>query len=268
MPNTHRDRILRGSVLVLFLMLGAFATIVLGGTTFYVTQSLYALARESDAVRAFYLAQSGVQAAIYDFRGDSLWSSNLPAGTALGTDNRYYVGQHCDLITNDARTTALSNSNTQTNSHLNKRNNSTAVTLTQMAVTWLPAGAGDRLTIINVGGGANEFSGSVTSGTQINMTDFTFAAANTADVGLAVRFNVNMSTKTVWCTYFYGDGSSRGVVQVWPQNTRDFSITSTGRVTRGTQTIQRTVRVVYDWSAGTNPYWAITDLEERSTHVV
>ena len=139
-----------------------------------------------------------------------------------------------------------------------------SVTITHMQVSWTPDG-GENLTGIDLGRAAAEWTGTASSGTNIDMTDYTIGPGVTEnDVWLDWEVGTDITTMTISAVLTFSDSSTLEIVllNAGQGSSNAIVITSTGKAATP-DTWQRTLKASYD--IGTSE---IVSWEESQEHLI
>jgi len=234
-----------GMVLAAAVMLIIVAAVVVLGVTTFVVERLRQLEANQQETEAVYLAQAGIEAAVYNYRfRRQTGNGYFTLGQNFLEANRYYVlgGSDADLVMVDTSAAILS-SNNRTLSGLVMQNatNTRALTLDRMTVTWNNS---RRLSRIRINNGT-VWSGNAASGVNaLIRPQAVMDAVPTQDNIDELRFSGSMVGATVDVRFIMTDGSFKDV-RVYPaSNNFNFTVSATGQ--RTGSTIYRTARAVYN----------------------
>jgi len=236
----------KGQALIIPIILMLLVVIIISSVAFFLAQVL-----DLDLVRiyqtmAVYAAQAGIFDAIVEYRNTGFISAET--NTQI-TDNIYYSlgGAGMFFLADSSNTSILANRKLKDISMTNV-NSTTDVTITHIQVSWTPDG-GENLISIDLGRATVEWSGSASSGTNIDMTDFTIPADTTEnDVWLDWAVGDDITSLTVTAILTFGDGSTVEITLLDEGLASDNAliITSTGSVVTSSDTWKHTIKAGYD----------------------
>jgi len=250
----------KGFALIAVIMIVVLMAIVALGIAVYVSQSFNYNIASIDQQRAFYAAQAGVMAAIADYEDDGLVTAQTDAQIASGT---YYSfgGASTFFIADCSSPRIIASRKIKDISMTNV--GASSLTITHMQVSWTPDG-GENLISIDFGRGAAEWSGTASSGTNIDITDYTIPASTTEnDVWLDWAVGSDITSMTISAVITFSDGSTVEIMLLNAGSGSDnaMMITSTGKVETN-YTWQRTLKAGYDIGTGEIISW-----EESQDHL-
>jgi len=244
----------KGMTLVVAILLISFVTIVVAGITFFIVE----IFRRSDAqatdLQCIYLAQAGIQNAIYQYRFRDLTGTGyFNFGQTSVDAGRFFVvgGNPADMVmVNSAGAHFRAPDNKNLEGITMQSASSTPVTIDRMIVSW--SGPSLKLTRIRIGNSNvwnNNQGLSSPANCNINpnvtlsnaVTNLTYLRWNAAALGMSwVKIEFVMT-----------DGSTK-VVQVYPYSASTssfrFTVKATGKTTGSP--IYRTIEA--DYNASTN----------------
>jgi len=257
----------KGVTLIETVMLIVFVSIAVLGVTVFIVQRFAELNSKVISNRCLYLAQAGIQDAIYRVRfrfSPPTTYGYYPLGlTTVNTGETFRRGgTAADMLIVNSADTAPS-SNDIINIKMQKATNSAtlAVALDRMVITWTETAA-RSLTAISIGG-RNRWTGTLTSPANCDITNINLGASITPVTRL--RFNNTASAITsISIQFILTDGSSK-TVAVYPKNNNSvFTIKSTGKVSGSS--IYRTQQVDYNLM-NTTIAARIDDYDEINTEI-
>lgn len=248
-------------------MLIVFASAAVLGVTVFIVQRLSQQNVDETSARCLYLAKAGIHNAAYFYRFNDL---SGPGHFSLGQTNvdasKFFVvgGNDADFLMVNTSTAAiggLGGNRDLLNLTIQNANDSRAITIDRMIVTWNNV---RRLQAIRIAG-SNLWSGpaSVSPVNANLIPNFNLNTTPTISAINRLRFNGNMNTPGLVITiqFLMTDGSSR-TVQVYPASAQyNFTVKSTGK-TAGSN-IYRTVQGDYNALAGN-----FTNYNEINTEIV
>lgn len=235
----------QGMVLAAAVMLIIFAAVAVTGVTVFVVQRLGQVGSEQEMIADVYLAQAGIEQAIYNYRFRDLTANGyFSLGQTAVDANHYYVlgGSAADLFMVDTTSAQLSgNSRSLLGLQIQNATNTRSSTLDQMIVTW---NTGGRLTRIRIAGqtvwNGNDFS----PATALVRPRLTLDTIPTIYPINEIRFNSSVAGANIDVRFVMTDGSFKDV-RVYPaSNNFNVVISATGKTSRSR--IFRTMRAVYN----------------------
>jgi hypothetical protein len=222
-------------------------------------------------VKTIYLAQAGVNNAVYYFRYRDLTTNGYFSlgQTNVNIGNFFVIGPKAGegkdaylLMVNRNTTTLASSSRNVANWQLQNATNSRTVAVDKIVVTWNNTRTLQQIWLNGaqvwpIGGG----TGSGSSGLTQDINNFTLDAIPTLSTNNYFRFSNNMSGATVSANFIMTDGSSTGAIQVYPaQNYNNFTVESTGKTTGSN--IFRTMIATYNANTA-----KIVDIDESNAEI-
>jgi len=211
--------------------------------------------------KALFAAQAGVMKAIVDYRNDG---SIIAETDTQITENIYYsTGGAGMFFIADCSNPSIIASRKIKDVTMTNTNSTEDLTITHMQVSWTPDG-GENLISIDLGRATAEWSGSVPSGTNLDMTDYTIPAATTEnDVWLDWNVGSDITAMTISAILTFSDESTLEIVLLNSGlgSNNAMVITSTGKVVAA-DTWRRTLKVNYDVGASEIISW-----EESQDHL-
>jgi hypothetical protein len=260
-----------GIALIASVMLIVFATIAVLGVVAFITQRLRQQPIEEFFLKTIYLAQAGVNNAVYYFRYHdtstngyfSLGQTNIDASNFFVTGPKAGEGKDVCLLMVNRNTTTLASSNRNiANWQLQNATNSRTVAIDKIIVSWNNSRTLQQIWLSGsqvwpAGGG----SGSGSSGQTQDINNFTLDKVPSLYTNNYFRFSNSMSGATVSANFIMTDGSSTGTIQIYPvQNYNNFTVESTGK-TVGSN-IFRTIIATYNANTA-----KIVDIDESNTEI-
>jgi len=251
----------KGIALVAAVMLMVFATIAVFGVVTFITQRLTQQPTEEAFLKAIYLAQAGLNYAIYQYRS----SATLYSGTVSNIDGSggYAVvatssgggggsGQAA-LLSVDATGSYLGGSGSKDILGITLTNTSLSSSIRLDYFTISVIGGSKTLSQININGSSVWTTNTSIGSTPVtlNMTDVTIPA-NTTRVVNFIRWTSGMSGRTVNLSFTMSDGNATTLCQVYPASpacSGTLSIKSMGQPAGSS--VYRTVQATYDTASGT-----------------
>lgn len=252
----------KGFTLIVSLVLIIFVATAVAGITLFVTQRLFLTQTEQIRTRCVYLAQAGVNSALYwyrqhDFTGGvgffSLGQTNIDAS------NFFVIGGNAaDLLMINTSNSRLNNRNLD-RWELQNATDSRDITIDRMIVSWSGGRPGTRLNRIRIDG-KNVWNGNSFSPANCNLNpDFildvtpgvppTIYSGNRNQFRFSQRIDNRRNPLTsLSAEFIMSDGSSK-TIQIYPSSNRYcFTVKSTGK-TSGSG-IYRTIRAEYNALTG------------------
>ena len=251
----------KGIVLIVLVIIIVLLAIVALGIATYITEALNFNIANIDQEKALYAAQAGVMSAIVDYVNNG--SITAETDIQIADDTYYSTGGAGMFFLADCSSPRIIASRKIKDISMTNLNSTDAVTITHMQVSWTPD-EGENFTSIDLGRATVEWTGSVPSGTNVDMTDYTIGAGiSENDVWLDWETGSDMSLKTISAVLTFSDGSTLEIVLLDEGQGSDNAIviTSTAKAV-GSYTWKRTIRAGYD--VGTNE---ITSWEESLDHL-
>ena len=267
----------KGVALIVVVMLIVFVSIAVLGVTTFIVQWFSQLNNDQINAKCLYLAQAGIQDAIYKVRSTYLnppatYGSYTTGLTTVNTGETYRRGGTAAdfLMVNTVGATWSSSNNTLSGIRLQKATGSAtpAVTIASMNICWTKSSAAtrnvNRITIGTTNYTVN-VAPSACPGGLANITDRTLT--NVSFLAFALRWSGSITLTDVLVKFNMTDGSSK-TVDLWPSiNSCQFTINSTGKV--ASYNIYRTIKATYDLMPATYSTTSrITDIDEINTEIV
>jgi hypothetical protein len=196
--------------------------------------------------KCIYLAQAGLAQAVYFFRlHDRTANGYFTLGqTPIDTRNFFVLGAtSANLLMVNTSASTLTNGNARVGGWtMQNATNSNTITIATMTVSWSGV-SGRTLSSIYLNN-TSVWSGSGTSGSTFNITDFRLNTTPTIYSNNTLRFSGSMAGATVNVTFNMTDGSSRALT-IYPASQKySFTIKSTGKTTNSN--IYRTIEADYN----------------------
>lgn len=236
----------KGITLIASIMLIVFVSIaVLGVTTFIVERLKQVEAKRKD-LQCVYLAQAGIQQAVYNFRFCDITANGY---FSLGKTNidasNFFVlgGRDADFLMVNTSGSNFTVSNKQlAGLKIQNAINSRSIIIDRIIVT---RGGGGGAKLINIYiNGSSVWSGNEDLPADCNISNFTLNTTPTIYDIDYFEFDKNVSNKTISIQFVMTDGSSK-TVDVYPASQNyNFTIKSTGK-TAGSN-IYRTIEADYN----------------------
>ena len=238
----------KGIALVAAILLIIFVSTAVLGVTVFIVQWMSQLNAQRLRTKCLYLAQAGIQDAIYEVRSTynpttTYGYYSLGLNTVDTGETFRRGGTAADLLMVDT-SGALVSGTDLTGLKIQKATNSVppAVTIASMVITWTQTGTTRTLSSIRIGG-SRRWSGSASSPANINITDVALTTTNTMAID-RIRFSGNINLTGLTIQFVMTDGSSKTVICYPASNNCIFTIKSTGKVSGSN--IYRTLQFVYN----------------------
>jgi len=263
-----------GLALISAVMLIVFVSIAVLGLTTFIVQWFKQLDAEQINIKCLYLAQAGIQDAIYGVRSTYLnpsttYGSYTTGLTTVDTGETFRRGGTAAdfLMVNTAGATWASP--TLSGIQLQKVTSSATptVTITSINICWTRSSSANR-TVNRVTIGSTNYTVSVSQaacpGNLANITDRTLS--NASFVAFAIRWSGSITLTDVLVKFNMSDGSSK-TVDLWTlNNSCQFTINSTGKVAGYDN--YRTIKATYDLMPTTYSTTSrIVDVEEVNSEI-
>lgn len=231
-------------------MLIIFASIAVFGVTSFIVQRLSQTQTNRLLTKTIYLAQSGIQSAIYSYRFRDISGNGyfLLGQTNIDADNFFVLGAlDADLLMVDTRTSQISGSGGYPNAELRglriqNATKSKTITIDRMIVTWNNA---QRLNVIRING-SNRWSKNpgFSSPADCDIVNFTLNTTPSSYAINYLRFSGNMTGASITIQFVMTDGSSE-TLPVYPASQiYNFSVNSMGQTSASN--IFRTIKAEYN----------------------
>ncbi|MFC1674546.1 hypothetical protein ACFL1K_01435 [Candidatus Omnitrophota bacterium] len=251
----------RGIVLIALIMVIVLLAIVAFGIVFYISEGLRFNVMNLGRDQAFYAAQAGLMQAIVDYANNG--SITEAADVSLADNLSFSIGGSGMFFLADCSNPRIIAGRKLKDISMTNLNSADDITITHMEVSWTPDG-GENLTSIDLGRGVVEWTGSASSGTNIDMSDFTIPAGVTEnDVWLDWEIGSNILPMTISAMITFSDNSGVEIMLLdeGAGSVNAIIITSTGEAVTPFTYI-RTLKAGYD--VGTNE---IISWEESQDHL-
>lgn len=273
----------KGLVLIAAIMLIVFVSIAVLGLAVFIVQWFKQLSTDQIRAKCLYLAQAGIQDAIYRVR-----STYLKPGTTYGSyatgltpvdigetycrgvsfPNPALAGAADFLMVNTV--TSILAGAAVSGAKYQKATSSAlpVVTIDRMIIEWVKTGAVRYLRQITLNG-VNVFTSVANnvSGYNADITNTTYSTTNYSVLTNSLTFSGSMTGLT-WLdvTYIMTDGSSKKVRLYPASNSCQFAVNSTGKV--ASSNIYRTIKATYDLMPTTYATTSrIVDIDEINAEV-
>lgn len=232
----------RGVTLVAVIILIVFIAITVSGITVFIVQSFSQVQIKGSRMRALYLAQAGVQNAVYNFRVNGTFSSNQPVYVTPGN---YFViggGDAGFLMVDSSAVVITGRKKENLEGFVIQNVNSTrSITIDRMIIQWDdPIRAVKEIRI----DGTRRWRGRLDSPADIDIDDTIIAPAATSPTNV-IRFDKDMSgVSYIDVQFVMTDGSTRDI-RIYPaSDAYSFAVSATGKVAGSN--MYRTIRAEYD----------------------
>ncbi|MDD5691273.1 MAG: hypothetical protein PHC37_06235 [Candidatus Omnitrophica bacterium] len=273
----------KGLALIVVIMLIVFVAICVLGISTFIVQWLEQLNADQINAKCLYLAQAGVQSALYNVRNIYISTYNTLGYYATGlftvdSGETYRLGGNAAdflmVYTSDTRAQGTE----FLGLYIQNATNSAlpVVSIDRMVVTWTISGGGGgghwwwgssaTLQSIRIGGW-DRWTGNLNSPANADfITNYTLTGTSAISVD-RLRFSSsiqNLSSMSI--EFVMTDGSSKTVAVYPPSDTCQFTINSTGKVSGSS--IYRTIRATYDLTPlNFNTDSKIVDIDEINTEI-
>lgn len=238
----------RGITLIAAVMLIVFASIAVLGVTTFIVQRLVQLEAGRRNISCLYLAQAGINRAIYDFRFHDLKAAGY---FTLGQDNidadNFFVlgGSAGDLLMLNSSLASLAVVDTDLiNLQIQNATDSTDITIDRMVVSWNNS---RRLQVIRIDN-SDVWTGNAESPADADITNFTLDTTPTIYPIDYLRFDDSMAGSTISIQFVMTDGSSRSLTVYPASNNYNFTLKSTGKTSASN--FFRTIQADYNALTG------------------
>lgn len=234
--------------LIASILLIIFISIAVLGVTVFIVQWMSQLRTQCLRTKCFYLAQAGIQDAIYEVRSTynpttTYGYYSLGLNTVDTGETFRRGGLAADLLMVDTSGANLSGRDLLGLKIQKATNSATpAVTIASMVITWTKTGTTRTLSSIRIGG-TQRWSGSASSPVNVNITDVALTTTNTMAID-RLRFSGTINLTSLSIQFVMTDGSSKMVTCYPATNNCAFTIKSTGKVSGSN--IYRTLQFVYN----------------------
>ncbi|MCK5580239.1 MAG: hypothetical protein KAJ18_03095 [Candidatus Omnitrophica bacterium] len=254
----------KGITLVASIMLMVFASVaVLGVATFIIQRLSQTGVKEIDK-KALYLAQAGIQSAIYNFRFQDTVGNGYFSLGQTNIDDSYFVlgasssGGDAGLLMVDLSASVLTGSknNLLEEIYIQNATNSQPIIIERMIVSWDTSPSLRRIRI----NGKNVWTGNLASPVDADISDFTLDIIPTRYAIDYFRFDKDMTGSTVNVQFVMTGGSIKDVTVFPASNNYNFSVESTGKIAGSS--IYHTIHADYNAIIGniTNYYEVNTEI--------
>lgn len=243
----------KGLTLATSIILIVFASTAVLSVTTFIIQRLSQTEAKRARTKTIYLAQAGINNAIYFYRFRdipangyfSLGQTNVDAGS-------YFVlgATPADLLMVNTATAVLTNNSSRLrNVTIQNATNSNTIVIDRMIVSWQGVPSTRRLTRMNING-RTLWTGTAASPANANLSpNFTLNTTPSSYPITELRFNGNMTGATISARFIMTDGSLTNTIQVYPASLNfNFTVKAAGKTTGSA--IYRTIRA--DYNALTN----------------
>lgn len=262
----------KGIALIALIIIITVVVVTVGGITSFITNGILLAATQSARLQAFYAAQAGIYATIYNYEAAS-WSkaSNIDLGGGVS----YSVGKDANFLLIDASQPEFLKryfisgdvvfGNCGLMGYIATRNvcADQAITIDKMKVEWYNVDKSDFF-LRGISWGELRFNGKAASGTTITLNPPCTINANSGAGNVNLVFPYYPGTEGIYiATFFCTDGSQRKAVLFnrGYSGNKEFSITSTGTVS-GKVNVKRTIEATYDYGCKN-----ITSWREVASHI-
>ena len=249
----------RGLVLIASVMLIIFVSISVLGVSVFIINKLTINNSDLIKTQTVYLAQGGLNRAVYDFRFHDIAANGYFSlgKTTIDAQNSFTLSATAaDLLMVNTATAALANSNRDIVNLIMQNAANSTLTITRMIVSWNNT---QHLRRIDVSGTV-VWTGNVavSPATAILSPTVTLNSTLTTTPITRIRFGGSMSGATVSVQFVMSDASTRTVTvyQTPALNNNIFTVTSKGEITGST--IVRTLQADYNALTG-----KISPLQEK-----
>ncbi|MFH1360208.1 MAG: hypothetical protein ABIJ41_04125 [Candidatus Omnitrophota bacterium] len=253
----------KGITLVASVMLLVFASIAVLGVTTFIVQRLALDEVKLIQAKTIYLAQAGLNQAIYDYRINGF----IKYGQIYIDANHFFVlggssagGSTADSLMVDTSRMNFSSNRRDLDDILIRNANALPITIDRMIITWSdfvpPASRLQRIRI----GNSWVWSGNLASPADANISNFSLTAPTVYPIKL--RFDnttgMNDPNNIITIRFIMTDGSTKDVI-VWPPppSGSNFTLTIKSMGRTELSKIFRTIEAQYNISTG-----IITDYHE------
>lgn len=266
----------KGLALIAVIMLIVFVSIAVLGVTTFIVQWFSQLDADQINSKCLYLAQAGIQDAIYQVRSKYLnptttYGSFTTGLTTVDVGETYRIGGTAAdfLMVNTAGASWSSGTSTLSGIRLQKATSSAvpAVTIASINICWTKSSATAR-NVNRVTIGSTNYTVTVTpSACPGGLADITDRVlSNTSFVAFAIRWSGSITLTDVVVKFNMTDGSSK-TVDLWTlNNSCQFTVKSTGKVAGSN--IYRTITATYDLTPTTYATTSgIKDIDEINNEI-
>jgi hypothetical protein len=248
-----RRRLLKknGFILVASVILIVFVAIVIIGTTIFIVQRLSQNQAYQVKSKAIYLAQAGIQNAIYWYRYRDISANGYFSlgRTNLDANNFFVLGANAaELLMVNTNGSYLYPTSGSTRFRylygltIQNATNSKTITIDRMIVTWNNT---RRLRVIRING-SNRWTGTLSSPADCNITNWTLNTTPSIYNINYLQFDGIMTGATISTQFVMTDASTKTltVFSVPASQNNSFTVNSTGK-TIGSN-IYRTAQATYN----------------------
>jgi len=231
----------KGIALIAIIVLIIFVGFAVAGVTTFIAQRLIQFDIQQRDMRCRYNAQAGIHYALYNFRFHAISANGYfsKGQTNIDPNNYFVIGATAaDLLMVNTRNTVLQSSSRNVAVWpIQNATNSNTITIATMTVSWSGVSSNRRLQQIWLGNGPTQVwpagggSGSATSGTNLNINDFTLDATPTLYSANFLRFNNTMTGGTVTVQFFMTDGTSKTLTLYPFFANNNFTVKASGKTT-------------------------------------
>jgi len=258
----------RGIALIAAVMLIVFASIAVLGVTTFIIQRLKQNITGQTQLKCIYLAQAGINDAIYWFRfHDSTGVGYFTLGAVNVEPNERFTlgGTAADLLMVNTSVTRFNPSTDFIGLTIQNASNSKTITIDRMIVSWQKTGAVRRLRRIIIAG-STRWTGNLASPANCDITNYTLGTTPTIR-DVLLRFGDNMAgTVSISIQFVMTDGSIRSVVVYPASDNYIFTVKSTGKA--NSSNIYRTIEADYNLRPSTPQGERIENCHEINTEIV
>jgi hypothetical protein len=264
----------KGLALIAAIMLIVFVSIAVLGVTTFIVQWFKQLNADQIRLKCLYLAQAGIQDAIYEVRATyknpaTTYGSFTTGLSTVNTGETYRRGGTAAdfLMVKTAGATWTAGTYTLSGINVQKAISSASpvVTIASVNVCWTKSSATARnLTKIVLSSTWNgTLASSACPGGNVNITD---VALTTSFIPLSLTWANSITLTNVTVQFNMLDGSTKTVVIFPASNSCQFSISSTGKVAGSN--IFRTIEATYDLMPTTYATTSrIVDVDEMDNEI-
>jgi hypothetical protein len=260
----------KGFALIAALMLIVFSSIAVLGITTFIIQRLSQNKAGQIHLKCLYLAQAGINDAIYWFRLRDLTGVGYFTLGAVNVEpgERFILGGTAAdrLMVNTSVTRFNPARNTDfIDLTIQNASNSQAITINRMIVSWQKTGTARRLRNIIIAG-SSRWTGNLASPADCDITNYTL---NTTPAirNVLLRFGGDMAgTVSISIQFVMTDGSIRSVAVYPASDNYTFTVKSTGKADNSN--IYRTVEADYNLRPLTLQAAQIENCHEINTEIV
>ena len=255
----------RGVTLVASIILVVFASVAVLSVTTFIVQRFSESRSRQRSLQSFYLAQAGINQAIYYYRfRDATGNGYFSLGQTNVDSSNYFVigGTAADLLMANTSAAALTSSNTRiSNVTIQNATNSSTITIDRMVVSWAGAAPSRRLVEVVLNGGS-VWSGTLATPANADITNFILNTTPTLYSSNYLRFNNSMAGATYVDVQFVMTDGSNKTVRFYPaSNNFRFTVKAMGK-TVGSN-LYRTIQAEYN--AFNTATGVLTDYREINT---